>query len=156
MLKPNLEIQSSEKDLKKNLKIFFDDLKAEDIVLLSGPMGSGKTTLVTKFVEYKQDQSAFAAMDIKANSPSYNLIHEYKLKDLNIVHIDLYRIESEADLESTGFWDVMQSKNSIFFIEWPDKISKSELTYNRLINLEIRMDKINSITNQNRTYSIKH
>ncbi len=137
----NLNILSNQEDLIKNLKPFFDILEPGDVVLLSGSIGAGKTTLVKTFVDFKRqfEEKDKGKSGVMASSPSYNLIHEYQFKDFKVVHIDLYRIESDEDLESTGFWDIMQSKNSLFFIEWPDKINPSDLHNLRKVNIEIQI-----------------
>lgn len=139
-------ILSAEKDLKTNLKSFFDHLMPNDLVLLEGPVGAGKTTLVKSYVDYKSQNQK----EIVASSPSYNLIHEYQLNDFNVIHIDLYRIENEEDLESTGFWDLMQSKNTVFFIEWPERIQSSDLNFLRTIEVNIEISDLDT-----RTFNIK-
>ncbi len=122
-------ITSTEQNLKNSLVSIFNGFKAGDIVLLYGPVGSGKTTLVRNYVELNSSA--------EANSPSYNLIQEYQLTDFKIMHVDLYRIEDELDLESTGFWEILHQPNCLIFIEWPEKLSISNLPKNRLKKIEI-------------------
>jgi tRNA threonylcarbamoyladenosine biosynthesis protein TsaE len=135
LIKDGLAVESAENDLSTEFKAFFDQLKPQDVVLLSGPIGGGKTTLVRKFIEYKSKNN-----HVFANSPSYDLVHEYLLSEYIVIHIDLYRIESDEDLESTGFWDVIQQKNTIFFIEWPDRIDFKDIPARSVYDLRIDLN----------------
>lgn len=136
----NFKIDSNEADLLKNLSSFFKSLQAKDIVLLYGDIGAGKTSLVREFVNFKKKQLKLEdQLDSWANSPSYNLIQDYKIGDLNIFHIDLYRLDDEEDLESTGFWDLVNLKNSILFIEWPEKLEIQDLIRPRSFELKIKI-----------------
>lgn len=137
-------IKSKESDIKKKFDTFFKQLKKGDIVLLSGPIGAGKTTFVRQFVESMEDLSSSEQSSTWSNSPSYNLIHEYNVNDHKILHIDLYRIQDEEDLESTGFWDIISRQDSIAFIEWPEKINVSDLNAKRLIEVHISEEKNSS------------
>lgn len=137
-------IISIESEIQKNLLPFFNELKAGDIILLSGSIGAGKTTFVRKYVEFMSSN--------EANSPSYNLIQEYPLKEFKVVHIDLYRIESEDELESIGFWEALQQKNCVTFIEWPEKVNMKELPQKQLKSITITL--LNS-GNNSRLYEFK-
>lgn len=93
--------------------------KSQQIVLLDGPLGAGKTELVKNFV------SLLGGKD--SSSPTYSLINEYQLKNGKAFHVDLYRIKDAEDLESVGFWDLFEDDNTIVFIEWASLIDKSQL-----------------------------
>lgn len=84
------------------------------LVLLDGPLGVGKTQFVKKCVEQLGGELP--------DSPTFSIINSYKGASLPIYHVDLYRLESEADIESTGFWDLLREESAIIFIEWSHKI----------------------------------
>lgn len=83
-------------------------------VCLYGDLGAGKTTFV------KGIASAFGMDPIKIISASFTVIAEYPTTP-PLYHIDLYRITSEEDLESTGIYDVLNS-GGINVIEWAERI----------------------------------
>jgi tRNA threonylcarbamoyladenosine biosynthesis protein TsaE len=99
-------------EFQKEVVGFFKKTNEGDLILLSGPMGSGKTELV-KAIAKEFDCRAVA-------SPTFAFHHHYKGKR-NFQHWDLYRVENTDELESTGFWELIQSKET-FFIEWPEKL----------------------------------
>ena len=85
------------------------------LVLLRGDLGAGKTTLV------KGIAAAFeAAAEEDVTSPTFTLVHEYRGPRANLYHIDLYRIDTQRELETLGF-DDLRSDNSILLIEWGEK-----------------------------------
>ena len=58
-------------------------------------------------------------------SPTFNLLYEYEIKDLKIMHYDLYRIKKANDLEHLGIFS--DNEKTVKIIEWPDLI-KTPLT----------------------------
>lgn len=86
------------------------------LILLQGDLGAGKTTLVKTIV------SAWAPQSSELSSPTYSVINEYSLKEMTVYHVDLYRMDSLEDLESTGFWDLFLEENAIVFVEWPERV----------------------------------
>ncbi len=99
-------------ELEKWVHQFAQDLKARDLILLSGEMGAGKTQWV-KFL-------CQALGCEQASSPSYSLHNHYESPSgLHIEHLDFYRLQSREDLESIGFWDLFSLTESIICIEWP-------------------------------------
>ena len=86
-----------------------------EIVLISGEMGAGKTTLI------KQILIGLNVID-NISSPTFSIINEYKTnsKDL-IYHMDLYRISRIEELEQIGFFEYLESGN-LCFIEWGEII----------------------------------
>jgi tRNA threonylcarbamoyladenosine biosynthesis protein TsaE len=84
-------------------------------VLLRGDLGAGKTTLV------KGIAAAFeAAEEEDVTSPTFTLIHEYRGPRANLYHIDLYRIDTQRELETLGL-DDLRSEDSVLLIEWGEK-----------------------------------
>lgn len=83
-------------------------------ILFYGNMGVGKTTLISALVKALGGQ-------IKATSPTFSIVNEYKVKDDMVYHFDLYRIEDVEELFDIGIEDYLDSGNWIF-IEWPEKI----------------------------------
>ena len=88
-------------------------LKAGDIAAIYGELGAGKTTMV------KGIARAFGIQSRDVTSASFTIVAEYK-SDPAFYHIDLYRIETENDLDSTGVWDFI-GRDSVAVIEWPEK-----------------------------------
>ena len=90
------------------------------LVLLRGDLGAGKTTLVKGIAE------AFgAASEYDVTSPTFTLIHEYRGPAATLYHIDLYRVDTQRELETLGLDDLM-GENSILLIEWGEKFTRFE------------------------------
>ena len=88
-------------------------IKLGDIIALHGDLGAGKTAFTRGLVK-------FFALDSRVTSPTFSLVNQYK----NILHFDMYRINSEDDLLSVGFYDYLDGLNEkIIIIEWFDKIA---------------------------------
>jgi len=95
-----------------------ESLTPPKLVLLRGDLGAGKTTLV------KGIAAAFeAAGEEDVTSPTFTLIHEYRGPRANLYHIDLYRIDTQRELETLGL-DDLRSENSILLIEWGEKFPR--------------------------------
>ena len=89
------------------------------LVLLRGDLGAGKTTLV------KGIAAAFeAAEEEDVTSPTFTLVHEYRGPQANLYHIDLYRIDTQRELETLGLDDLRAESNSILLIEWGEKFPR--------------------------------
>ena len=102
------------------------------IVLLRGDLGAGKTTLVKGIAE---GFGAARAEDV--TSPTFTLVHEYHGPDITLYHIDLYRIDTQRDLETLGLDDLL-APNSILLIEWGEKFPRLQ----RYQNLEITLERV--------------
>jgi len=88
------------------------------LVLLRGDLGAGKTTLV------KGVACAFnAAEEQDVTSPTFTLIHEYRGPEVNVYHVDLYRIDTPRQLETLGLDDLV-AENSVLLIEWGEKFPR--------------------------------
>jgi tRNA threonylcarbamoyladenosine biosynthesis protein TsaE len=88
------------------------------LILLRGDLGAGKTTLVKGIAEGFQ---AARAEDV--TSPTFTLIHEYRAPRAVLYHIDLYRIDTERELETLALDDLL-APTSILLIEWGEKFAR--------------------------------
>lgn len=93
-------------------------LRPGTIVLLRGDLGAGKTTLVKGIAE-----GFHAAAAEEVTSPTFTLIHEYRGPEVTLYHIDLYRIDTQRELDTLAIDDLMDSKN-ILLIEWGEKFER--------------------------------
>jgi tRNA threonylcarbamoyladenosine biosynthesis protein TsaE len=114
---PSREIvtNSSEETILRGREIG-SRLKAPALVLLSGDLGAGKTTL-TKGIA----SGLGAAAEDDVTSPTFTLVHKYG-RGAPVYHVDLYRIADFHDLETLGLEDVFSEK-AVVIVEWPDKLT---------------------------------
>ena len=118
------EIQSNSSDETISIgREIGASLQAPVLILLTGELGAGKTTL-TKGIA----SGAGAAHQEEITSPTFTLIHKYtgnpKLSASPAVyHIDLYRIESRQDLETLGLDDIFNER-AIVIVEWPERLNR--------------------------------
>ncbi len=111
------EFCCSEVDLASHLQVWLSQNPEPAVLLLSGPVGAGKTTLVREFCQLLGS--------FEVTSPTYSLHHLYenKQKQVRIHHFDLYRMQSEEELESFHFWESLAEPKSWIFIEWPETLA---------------------------------
>jgi tRNA threonylcarbamoyladenosine biosynthesis protein TsaE len=89
-------------------------LQAGDVVALFGDLGVGKTAFVRGLARGLGFQE-------QVNSPTYAFVHEYAGGHLPLAHFDMYRLQSECDLESVGYYDYLDG-GWVLAIEWSEKI----------------------------------
>lgn len=99
------------------------------VILLSGEMGAGKTTFTSYFVK-SYDQS------LNPNSPTFNLMNEYKINQFSIFHFDLYRLKFPEEVENLGFEEIW-GKQGLSVIEWWE-IAKDYFNF-PVINIRIEI-----------------
>src|ERR1700737_2209388 len=102
------------------------------LVVLRGDLGTGKTTLVKGIAEAFQ-----AASEDDVTSPTFTLVHEYRGPFANLYHIDLYRVDTQRELETLGLEDYL-SDDSILLIEWGEKFER----FQKGRDVEIRLERI--------------
>ncbi|MBT3412636.1 MAG: tRNA (adenosine(37)-N6)-threonylcarbamoyltransferase complex ATPase subunit type 1 TsaE [Candidatus Jacksonbacteria bacterium] len=134
---------SSLEDLKKYAKTLASELSLGDIVVLSGDLGSGKTTFVQLLAQ------AFDIPD-KVTSPTYTYIHEYKIpqfaKESGILaHMDFYRIENEQVFHTIGTGDYLGSPHVINIIEWGEKFESLLPFVSKKIEFILEEDKTRTL-----------
>ena len=99
-------------------KIISQKLEKGDCIFLIGEIGVGKTTFTRHLINNLQKQKELKETEVL--SPTFNLLYEYDIKDLKIMHYDLYRIKKAEELAHLGIFN--DNKESIKIIEWPDLI----------------------------------
>lgn len=91
-------------------------LKPPVLILLSGELGAGKTTLTKGIASGMK-----AAREKDITSPTFTLVHKYE-GDARVYHVDLYRVEDFHDLETLGIEDFF-SEQAVVIVEWPDRLT---------------------------------
>tara|TARA_B100001540_G_scaffold53584_1_gene48531 strand:+ start:187 stop:699 length:513 start_codon:yes stop_codon:yes gene_type:complete len=86
-----------------------------DNLLLYGDLGVGKTTFTKSIINYLQLKNNIETTEIL--SPTFNILNEYQINDLNVKHFDMYRINKEEELNNLGLFE---EKDIINIIEWPE------------------------------------
>lgn len=124
-------ITTSLEETQKHGQDLARKLKGGEVLALYGDLGSGKTTFM---------QGLAQGLGVKRRiiSPTFIIMRTYEVKTKdkelrikNLYHLDLYRIESEQDIEGLGLIELLGQKENVVAIEWPDKI-KNVLPENRI------------------------
>ncbi len=92
-----------------------DFLRAGDLVTLSGDLGVGKTTFARGLVRHMAEDA-----ELEVPSPTFTLMQLYRTPTFPIVHADLYRIRSAAELAELG-WDEA-AEGALLLVEWAERI----------------------------------
>lgn len=111
-----------------------NELRGGDVVLLRGGLGAGKTLLTKGIVQA-------LGFDVdEVTSPSFALVNLYKAEEHNIYHIDLWRIDENADAAfAVGLDEIIEDPRAIIIIEWAERLGKNQLP-GRLISIGIEGD----------------
>ncbi len=88
-------------------------LRPADLVLLSGGLGAGKTTLARAAI-----RALLGDEQLDVPSPSFSLVQPYDSSRGPVLHADLYRLTSERDLDELGLFD---RPDAIVLVEWPER-----------------------------------
>lgn len=89
-------------------------LKRGDTVLLSGPIGAGKTHLARSIIR------ALTGLKEEIPSPTYTLVQTYESAEMSIWHVDLYRLADSSELIELGLDEAIG--DAVVLIEWPDRM----------------------------------
>ena len=95
-----------------------DNVSENDCIFLIGEIGVGKTTFTRHFINYLQKREGVKETEVL--SPTYNLLYEYDINNLKVMHYDLYRIKNKKELTELGIFG--EGINSIKIIEWPELV----------------------------------
>ena len=96
-----------------------EKLSKNDCIFLIGEIGVGKTTFARYLINYLQEKNGEKITEVL--SPTFNLLYEYDLKGIKIMHYDLYRIRDEKELKHLGIF--LDNQDTIKIIEWPQLIN---------------------------------
>lgn len=91
-----------------------------DVIALRGHLGIGKTQLVHGIAK------TYLNADVHVCSPSFTIINRYEANGKMIHHLDLYRLSTLEELESTGYWDVIEDPDALILIEWLDQVDRAQ------------------------------
>jgi tRNA threonylcarbamoyladenosine biosynthesis protein TsaE len=92
-------------------------LTVPKLVALRGELGMGKTTLVRGLA------TALGAPADDVSSPTFTLVHEYRVRKTRLIHLDLYRLETEREVEGIGLWEMAEAPDALVIVEWGDKFA---------------------------------
>ncbi len=109
---------SSENKTEELANKFIKKLKPGNVIFLYGEMGVGKTTFVKYLINGFQKNNRLKITEI--TSPTFNLLNEYQIKQIQINHYDLFRIKSYQEIKDLNLFE--NASSSITLIEWPQKI----------------------------------
>lgn len=104
--------------------------EAGDVVLLSGPIGAGKTALCRAIIQHRLAQIS-TLEDVP--SPTFTLVQSYDLGAVEIWHADLYRLTSPHEAIELGLEDAFEA--AICLVEWPDRLG--DLTPNSALHFDL-------------------
>jgi len=108
-----------------------------DIVFLYGEIGVGKTTFVRFFINHLENKNRIKNSEVL--SPTFNIVYDYDVGNLKILHYDLYRLKNYKDISQLGMFET--SNDSIKIVEWPELIESKpkdrvdiQFQYSKLID----------------------
>ena len=93
-------------------------IKAGDIIFLYGEIGVGKTTFVRFFINHLESKNKIKKSDVL--SPTFNIVYDYDVGNIKILHYDLFRLKNYSDISQLGMFET--SSEYIKIIEWPKLI----------------------------------
>jgi len=108
-----------------------------DIIFLYGEIGVGKTTFVRFFINSLESKNKIKNSEVL--SPTFNIVYDYDVGNLKILHYDLYRLKNYKDISQLGMFET--SNDSIKIVEWPELIESKpkdridiQFQYSKLID----------------------
>ena len=106
------------KDTQNFSKNISKIISGRDIIFLYGEIGVGKTTFVRFFINYLESKNGIKNSDIL--SPTFNIVYDYDVGNIKIIHYDLFRLKSYKDISQLGMFET--SQDCIKIVEWPELI----------------------------------
>ena len=131
-----MQLKSLE-DTKNFSKNISKIISVGDIIFLYGEIGVGKTTFVRFFINYLESTNGIKNSDVL--SPTFNIVYDYDVGNIKILHYDLYRLKNYKDISQLGMFET--SNDSIKIVEWPELIESKpkdrvdiQFQYSKLID----------------------
>ncbi len=93
-------------------------IREGDIIFLYGEIGVGKTTFVRFLINLLESKNGIKNSEVL--SPTFNIVYDYDVGDIKILHYDLYRLKNYKDISQLGMFET--SENCIKVVEWPELI----------------------------------
>ena len=108
-------------------------VRSGDVIALKGGLGAGKTTLARGLL-------SALGLEEDAPSPSFALVQPYDvpLVRLPVAHVDLYRLEDDADVQELGLDDYLT--DSLLMIEWPERLGARLWDHSLVLSIEVTPD----------------
>jgi tRNA threonylcarbamoyladenosine biosynthesis protein TsaE len=113
---PSITLTENERGTEAAGEQLASSLRAGDVVLLSGPLGAGKTAFVRGLAR------GLGIDAVEVSSPTFTLIHEYRGGQLTLFHVDLYRLTS-PDADDLGLQE-MGVDDGVLAIEWAERLAR--------------------------------
>ncbi len=129
-------ITKTEKDTRDLAIKLAKETKPNTVIALVGDLGVGKTVFAKGFAK------GLGVIE-EVNSPTFNIIKIYAIGDIQLCHIDAYRLNSEQELLALGIHDYFTDPNTIVLIEWAEKVKN-------ILPVHTRVIKIKSLTENQR------
>ena len=124
-------------DTKNFSKNISQIISGGDIIFLYGEIGVGKTTFVRFFINSLESKNKIKNSEVL--SPTFNIVYDYDVGNLKILHYDLYRLKNYKDISQLGMFET--SNDSIKIVEWPELIESKpkdridiQFQYSKLID----------------------
>ena len=112
-------------------------ISSGDIIFLYGDIGVGKTTFVRFLINHLESKNGIKKSNVL--SPTFNIVYDYDIGNLKILHYDLYRLKNYKDISQLGMFET--SNDSIKIVEWPELIESKpkdrvdiQFQYSKLID----------------------
>ena len=112
-----MELNSIE-ETKNFSKKISQIVRSGDIIFLYGEIGTGKTTFTRFFINDLEKKNKIKSSEVL--SPTFNIVYDYDVGSMKILHYDLYRLKNYNDISQLGMFET--SNEHLKVIEWPELI----------------------------------